>query len=51
MCSTTSAGSHESHWQRGAAPLGVRREEVVMTSEMVGRGGWREVRVAEFRGL
>ena len=45
MCSTISAGSHEPHWQV------VRREEVVMTSEVVGRGGWREVRVAEFRGL
>ena len=29
----------------------VRREEVVMTSEVVGRGGWGEVRVAKFRGL
>ena len=29
----------------------VRREEMVMTSEVVGRGGWGEVRVAEFRGL
>ena len=29
----------------------VKREEVVMTSEVVGSGGWGEVRVAEFRGL
>ena len=29
----------------------VRREEVEMTSEVVGRGGWGEVRVAKFRGL
>ena len=29
----------------------VRREEVDVTSEVVGRGGWGEVRVAKFRGL
>ena len=29
----------------------VRREEVEVTSEMVGRGAWGEVRVAKFRGL
>ena len=29
----------------------VRREEVEVTSEVVGRGGWGEVRVAKFRGL
>ena len=29
----------------------VRRDEVVITSEVVGRGGWGEVRVAKFRGL
>ena len=29
----------------------VKREEVEMTSEVVGRGGWGEVRVAKFRGL
>ena len=29
----------------------VRREEVELTEEVVGRGGWGEVRVAMFRGL
>ena len=29
----------------------VRREEVELTEEVVGRGGWGEVRVAKFRGL
>ena len=29
----------------------VRREEVELTEEVVGRGGWGEVRVARFRGL
>ena len=29
----------------------VRKEEVKMTSEVLGRGGWGEVRVAKFRGL
>ena len=29
----------------------VRREEVIMTEEVVGRGGWGVVRVAMFRGL
>ena len=29
----------------------VRREEVELTEEVLGRGGWGEVRVAKFRGL
>ena len=29
----------------------VRREEVELTEEVVGRGGWGEVRVAKFRCL
>ena len=29
----------------------VKREEVEMTNDVVGRGGWGEVRVAKFRGL
>ena len=29
----------------------VRKEEVELTDEVVGRGGWGEVRVAKFRGL
>ena len=29
----------------------VRREEVELTKEVLGRGGWGEVRVAKFRGL
>ena len=32
------------HWM-------VRREEVIMAEEVVGRGGWGVVRVAMFRGL
>ena len=28
----------------------VRREEVELTEEVVGRGGWGEVKVAKFRG-
>ena len=42
----TSSEGREDH-----LPWVVRREEVVMTSEVVGREGWGEVRVAEFRGL
>ena len=34
----------------GAAPLGGRKE-VELTEEVLGRGGWGEVRVAKFRGL
>ena len=29
----------------------VRREEVELTEEVMGRGGWGDVRVAKFRGL
>ena len=29
----------------------VRREEVELTEEVLGRGGWGEVKVAKFRGL
>ena len=29
----------------------VKREEVEMTTEVVGRGGWGEVKIAKFRGL
>ena len=29
----------------------VRREEVELTEEVVGRGGWGEVKVAKFRGI
>ena len=29
----------------------VRREEVELTEEVLGRGGWAEVKVANFRGL
>ena len=29
----------------------VRKEEVMVTTEVLGRGGWGEVRVARFRGL
>ena len=29
----------------------VRREEVELTEEVLGRGGWGEVKVANFRGL
>ena len=38
------SSDEQPHWM-------VRREEVIMTSEVVGRGGWGEVRVAKFRGL
>ena len=34
----------QSHWV-------VRREEVEMTEEVLGKGGWGEVKVAKFRGL
>ena len=34
----------QSHWI-------VRREEIVMTEEILGKGGWGEVKVAKFRGL
>ena len=34
----------QSHWV-------VRREEIVMTEEILGKGGWGEVKVAKFRGL
>ena len=29
----------------------VRKEEVMVTTEVLGRGGWREVRIARFCGL
>ena len=34
----------QSHWV-------VRREEIEMTEEVLGKGGWGEVKVAKFRGL
>ena len=34
----------QSHWV-------VRREEIIMNGEVLGRGGWGEVKVATFRGL
>ena len=34
----------QSHWV-------VRREEIEMTEEILGKGGWGEVKVAKFRGL
>ena len=34
----------QSHWV-------VRREEIKMTEEVLGKGGWGEVKVAKFRGL
>ena len=34
----------QSHWV-------VRKEEIEMTDEVLGKGGWGEVKVAKFRGL
>ena len=38
------AGEEQPHWV-------VRRDEVEMTREELGRGGWGVVHVAKFRGL
>ena len=40
----TEVSEEQPHWV-------VRREEVELTEEVLGRGGWGEVRVAKFRGL
>ena len=42
--SITGGREEQPHWV-------VRREEVELTEEVLGRGGWGEVKVAKFRGL